>query len=81
MLCKTEVFTAVAVKNAVFWDVTPSNSWRNGHFGGTSVLQESSHRLQVYDRNSIRIRGKNVSLLRCVQTGRGSLPAGLLSNV
>jgi hypothetical protein len=28
------VFTAVAMKNAVFWDVTPCGSCKNQSFGG-----------------------------------------------
>jgi hypothetical protein len=30
-----EVFTAVAMKNGVFWDVTPWGSCKNRRFGGT----------------------------------------------
>jgi hypothetical protein len=30
-----EVFTAVTMKNAVFWDVTPCGSCKNRCFGGT----------------------------------------------
>jgi hypothetical protein len=30
-----EVFTAVTMKNAVFWDVTPCGSCKNRHFRGT----------------------------------------------
>jgi hypothetical protein len=30
-----EVFTAVTMKNGVFWDVTPCGSCKNGHLGGT----------------------------------------------
>jgi hypothetical protein len=30
-----EVFTAVAMKNDVFWDVTPCGSCKNRRFGGT----------------------------------------------
>jgi hypothetical protein len=33
--CKMEVFTAVTMKNAVFWDVTPFRSCVNQRFGGT----------------------------------------------
>jgi hypothetical protein len=29
-----EVFTAVTMKNCVFWDVTPCGSCKNRHFGG-----------------------------------------------
>jgi hypothetical protein len=30
-----EVFTAVTMKNGVFWDVTPCGSCKNRRFGGT----------------------------------------------
>jgi hypothetical protein len=30
-----QVFTAVAMKNGVFWDVTPCGSCKNRRFGGT----------------------------------------------
>jgi hypothetical protein len=30
-----EVFAAVTMKNAVFWDVTPCRSCKNRRFGGT----------------------------------------------
>jgi hypothetical protein len=30
-----EVFTAVTMKNGVFWDVMPCGSWRNRRFAGT----------------------------------------------
>jgi hypothetical protein len=30
-----EVFTAVIMKNGVFWDVTPCGSCKNQRFGGT----------------------------------------------
>jgi hypothetical protein len=30
-----EVFTAVTMKNGVFWDVTPYGSCKNRRFGGT----------------------------------------------
>jgi hypothetical protein len=33
-----EVFTAVTMKNGVFWDVTPSGSCKNRRFGGTWYL-------------------------------------------
>jgi hypothetical protein len=32
---KFEVFTAVTMKNGVFWDVTPCGSGKNRRFGGT----------------------------------------------
>jgi hypothetical protein len=34
-LVRLEVFTAVAMKNAVFWDVTPCGSYKNRRFEGT----------------------------------------------
>jgi hypothetical protein len=34
-----EVFTAVTMKNAVFWDVTPRGSCKNGRFGATKFLR------------------------------------------
>jgi hypothetical protein len=44
-LCKTdlvdvrfEVFIAVAIKNAVFWDITPRGSCKNRSFGRTYHL-------------------------------------------
>jgi hypothetical protein len=30
-----EVFTAMTMKNVVYWDVTPCGSCKNRHFGGT----------------------------------------------
>jgi hypothetical protein len=33
-----EVFTAVIMKNAVFWDVVPCRSCMNRHFGGVYHL-------------------------------------------
>jgi hypothetical protein len=35
MLLRFEVFTAVAMKNDVFWDVRPYGSCKNRRFGGT----------------------------------------------
>jgi hypothetical protein len=32
---RLEVFTAVTMKNGVFWDVTPCGSCKNRRFGGT----------------------------------------------
>jgi hypothetical protein len=30
-----EIFTAVTMKNGIFWDVMPRRSCKNRHFGGT----------------------------------------------
>jgi hypothetical protein len=35
-----EVFTAVAMKNAIFWDVGQCGSCRNGRFGGKYHLHQ-----------------------------------------
>jgi hypothetical protein len=50
---RSEVFTAVTMKNVVFWDVTPCGSFKNQRFGGTSLLHQS-------DKN--RWTGRNVSI-------------------
>jgi hypothetical protein len=34
---RLRVFTAVTMKNGVFWDVTPCGSCKNRRFGGTSA--------------------------------------------
>jgi hypothetical protein len=38
MNVRFEVFTAVSMKNAVFWDVAPCRSCVNRRFGGTYRL-------------------------------------------
>jgi hypothetical protein len=48
-----EVFTAVTMKNAVFWDVAPCTSCVNRRFGG-------KYRLHLHGRK-IRERGTSVS--------------------
>jgi hypothetical protein len=35
VLVRFEVFAAMAMKNGVFWDVTPCGSCKNRRFGGT----------------------------------------------
>jgi hypothetical protein len=35
---RSEVFTAVTMKNCVFWDVSPCGSCKNRHFGGTQRI-------------------------------------------
>jgi hypothetical protein len=44
---RSEVFTAVAMKNGVFWDVTPCGSCNNRRFGGTLLFLGSVRRLLV----------------------------------
>jgi hypothetical protein len=41
---RSDVFTAVAMKNAVFWDVTPHGSCKKRRFGGTSILTTATRR-------------------------------------
>jgi hypothetical protein len=41
---KFEVFTAVTMKNGVFWDVTPCGYCKNRRFGGTSALTRAARR-------------------------------------
>jgi hypothetical protein len=43
MLVRFEVFTAVTMKNAVFWDVTPCGSCKNRPFGGTYLHQDETN--------------------------------------
>jgi hypothetical protein len=50
---RVEVFTAVIMKNAVFWDVAPCSSWVNRRFGRT-------YRLHLQGRKS-RERGTSVN--------------------
>jgi hypothetical protein len=46
-----EVFTAVTMKNAVLWDVTPCDSCKNRRFRGTKRLhlQVDKNRLTRYN--------------------------------
>jgi hypothetical protein len=46
-----EVFMAVTMKNAVFWDVAPCSFWVNRRFGGTYCL--CSHLLMLVTRSRI----------------------------
>jgi hypothetical protein len=43
-LLRFQVFTAVTMKNAVFWDVTLCRSCVSRHFGGTCSLQPPTQR-------------------------------------
>jgi hypothetical protein len=53
LLVRSEVFTAVTRKNAVFWDVAPCRSCVNRRFRGTYVLHLQGRK--------IRERGTSVS--------------------
>jgi hypothetical protein len=37
IIVKFEVFTAVTMKNGVFWDVTPCGCSKNRNFGGANA--------------------------------------------
>jgi hypothetical protein len=54
----TEVFTAVTMKNAVFWDVAPCRSCVNWRFGGI-------YHLHLQGR---KIREREISVCRWLQT-------------
>jgi hypothetical protein len=53
-----EVFTAVTMKNAVFWDVAPCRSCVNRRFGGT-------YRLHLHGK---KIRERGITVSRWLQT-------------
>jgi hypothetical protein len=57
-IVRFEVFTAVTMKNAVFWDVTPCRSCVNRRFGGT-------YRLHLQGR---KIRERGTSVIRWLRT-------------
>jgi hypothetical protein len=46
MHVKSEVFMAVTMKNAVFWDVTPCSSCVNRRFGGTYRLHLQGRKIR-----------------------------------
>jgi hypothetical protein len=56
-----EAFTAVTMKNAVLWDVSPRGSYKNRRFGGT-------HRLHHHGDKSRRARNNVNSVLRFLVT-------------
>jgi hypothetical protein len=43
-----EVFTAVAMKNGVFWDVAPYGCCKNRRFGGTYNSHTAQHPRRLY---------------------------------
>jgi hypothetical protein len=45
-LVRFEVFTAVTMKNGVFWDVTPCGSCKNRRFGGTYSLLHQGDKIR-----------------------------------
>jgi hypothetical protein len=54
LFVRFEVFTALTMKNAVFWDVAPCRSCVSRSFGGTYSLHlKSSHLLTLVPRSRI----------------------------
>jgi hypothetical protein len=53
ILLRFEVFTAVNMKNGVFWDVTPCGSCKNRRFGGTYRLFQQGE-TKLLTRNNTR---------------------------
>jgi hypothetical protein len=79
-----EVFTAVTMKNAVFWDVTPCRSCVNRRFGG-------KYRLHLQGRKNSRERNRReqvaaatlkIEAIRCTETSvhTGSTPRHFLED-
>jgi hypothetical protein len=60
-LAKSEIFTTMTMKNAVFWELTPCDSCKNRRFGGTHLHYQVGKNLQV--KNKIT---NNVVFLRSV---------------
>jgi hypothetical protein len=50
---RVEVFTAVTMKNAVFWDVVPCRSCVNRHFGGVYYLHLQGRKICEQQGTSI----------------------------
>jgi hypothetical protein len=58
---KFEVLTAVTMKNAVFWDVTPCGYCKNGRFGGTYRLHHKGGKNQGV-RNNVNVVSNSLIL-------------------
>jgi hypothetical protein len=54
MFVRFEVFTAVTMKNGVFWDVTPFGSCKNRRFGGTWRLLHHGDKNHLAFLRSVR---------------------------
>jgi hypothetical protein len=61
---RSQVFTAVTMKNSVFWDVTPCGSCKNGRFGETYRLHCQGGNNQLY--RNIKQHEGSYTLLRNV---------------
>jgi hypothetical protein len=57
-----ETFTAVTMKNAVFWDVAPCRSCVNRRFGGTYRLCDAASR--IYRRTSFCLLRERIHYTR-----------------
>jgi hypothetical protein len=53
-LVRYEVFTAVTMKNGVFWDVMPCGSCKNRRFGelGTTLAATSNRRIGISSQHA-----------------------------
>jgi hypothetical protein len=53
-----QVFTAVTIGNAVFWDVMPCGTCKDRRLGGTSVLKEpygvTSHKTAFFTVTAVK---------------------------
>jgi hypothetical protein len=47
LLVRFELFTAVTIKNTVFWDVRPCGSCKNRRFGGAQCLHHQGDTLMM----------------------------------
>jgi hypothetical protein len=52
-IVRVEVFTAVTMKNVVFWDVTPCASYKSRYFGRTYRLRHQGGEIQRAKNNVI----------------------------
>jgi hypothetical protein len=57
-----EVFTAVTMKNCVFWDVSPCGAFKNRRLGGTLAVTGNRRTLR---RNTKYISSQRTSVARC----------------
>jgi hypothetical protein len=66
-LVRFEVFTAVTMKNGVFWDVTPCGSYKNQRFGGTLRLLHQADKIWWTRRTLAVTSNRHFVFLRSVR--------------